>query len=87
MGLDSVELVMKVEEHFDIEIPDEVASTLETVGLLHEFVYHELRRGKRTGVGYTQVFDELREIICAQLGVHPREVVSEAHFVRDLRVD
>ena len=87
MGLDAVEIVMKVEEHFDIEIPDEDASTLETVGLLHEFVYKELQRRGRTGIGYNQVFEELRGIICAQLGVHPREVVSEAHFVRDLRVD
>jgi acyl carrier protein len=87
MGLDSVELVMKVEEHFDIEIPDNVASTLETVGLLHDFVYQELQRRGRKKMGFTQVFDELREIICAQLGVHPRAVVSEAHFVRDLRVD
>ena len=35
MGLDTVELVMAVEEHFEIEIPDEIAATLETVGQLH----------------------------------------------------
>lgn len=87
MGLDSVELVMKVEEHFDIEIPDDVAQSLETVGLLHNFVYQELQRLGRQGVGYNQVFDDLRAIICEQLGVNARDVVSEAHFVRDLRVD
>ena len=32
MGLDSVELVMATEEHFGIEIPDEDAETLQTVG-------------------------------------------------------
>ena len=35
MGLDNVELVMKVEEHFDLSIPDADASTLVTVGMLH----------------------------------------------------
>ena len=31
-SLDTVELVLELEEHFDIEIPDDVASTLLTVG-------------------------------------------------------
>ena len=30
-SLDTVELVLELEEHFDIEIPDDVASTLLTV--------------------------------------------------------
>ena len=37
MGLDSVELVMSVEEHFGITIPDDDASTLTTVGNLLGF--------------------------------------------------
>lgn len=87
MGLDAVELVMKVEKHFGIDIPDAQAEKLETVGLLHAFVWDELRRRGRKDKGYTQVFDELRELICEQLGVHPRVVVAEAHFVKDLRID
>ncbi len=31
-SLDTVELVMALEEEFDIEIPDEVAETIDTVG-------------------------------------------------------
>ncbi len=31
-SLDTVELVMALEEAFDIEIPDEVAETIDTVG-------------------------------------------------------
>jgi acyl carrier protein len=87
VGLDSVELVMKVEKHFRIDIPDAEAVKLETVGLLHSFVWDELQRRGRKDKGYTQVFDELRELICQQLGVHPRVVVPEAHFVKDLRID
>jgi acyl carrier protein len=36
MGLDSVELVMATEERFGIEIPDRIAGTLVTVGVVPE---------------------------------------------------
>jgi hypothetical protein len=59
MGLDSVELVMAVEEHFGIAIPDKDASTLITVGKLHNWVVNELHRLNRPSVAETAVFDEL----------------------------
>lgn len=38
MGLDTVELVMKIEEAFDISIPDDRASKMLTVGDVYEFI-------------------------------------------------
>jgi len=41
LGADSlsiVEIVMGVEEEFDLEIPDEDADTLTTVGLLKQYI-------------------------------------------------
>ena len=38
MGLDTVELVMEIEEAFDISIPDDRASTMLTVGDVYEFI-------------------------------------------------
>lgn len=87
MGLDSVELVMKVEEHFDITIPDEDASTLVTVGMLHTWVVNELQRLRRPNVEPTAVFYKLRDLICRQLGVKAERVVPEARFVQDLHID
>lgn len=87
MGLESVELVMAVEEHFGISIPDEDASTLDTVGKLHIWVVNELRRLRRPTVPSTVVFDEIRELICHQLGVSPERVVPDARFVQDLQMD
>jgi acyl carrier protein len=87
MGLDSVELIIKVEKHFDISIPDEEAAKLYTVGALHEYVYAALQRRSPRQKGYVDVFDELRSLIVEQLGVDPRHVQPEAHFVNDLRVD
>jgi acyl carrier protein len=87
VGLDSVELVMKVEEHFDISIPDADASTLVTVGMLHQWVEGELRRLDRPNVDSATVFCELRDLICGQLRVKAEQVVPEARFVQDLHMD
>ena len=87
MGLDTVELVMAVEEHFDIEIPNDVAETLTTVGILHSFVVSELQRLRRQPVDPATVFTELRELICHHAGVKPEQVVPEATFVDDLGMD
>jgi len=37
-SLDNVELVMAFEEEFDVEIPDDAAETIQTVGDAIEFV-------------------------------------------------
>ena len=87
MGLDSVELVMAVEEHFAIEIPDAIAEELLTVGDLHGFVVHEHHRLARPSVDAHAIFEELRKLICAQIGVTPDRVVPEARFVDDLGID
>jgi acyl carrier protein len=87
MGLDSVELVMKVEKHFDISIPDEDAAELYTVGALHEYVYAALQGRSPGQKGYAQVFDEIRSLVVEQLGVDPRLVQPESHFINDLRID
>ena len=87
MGLDTVELVMSVEDLFDIVIANETAETLDTVGKFHEFVVAELLRLGRPRVNPDIVFDQLRTIICYQLGVKPEEVIPRARFVQDLRAD
>lgn len=86
MGLDTVELVLATEKHFDIEIPDRVAETLETVSSLHNFVVAELERTGRPRDAAV-VFNELRQLICENFGVVPEQVVPEARFVQDLLMD
>jgi acyl carrier protein len=86
VGLDTVELVMAVEDHFDIVIPDHVAEGLFTVGALHSFVVSELSRLGRDA-NATIVFADLRLLIVEHLHVKPEEVTMEARFVKDLRVD
>ena len=87
VGLDTVELVLAVEEHFSIDISDAAASKIETVGQLHEYAASELLRLGRHDRTYGQIYDELKDIICRQTGIDPRQVQPEARFVKDLRMD
>jgi len=87
MGLDTVELIIKVEKLFGIEIPDRDAARLVTVGDLHGYVVGELRRRGRLDGDAGTIYAQLQEIICRQLGVKPGEVVPSARFVDDLGAD
>jgi acyl carrier protein len=87
MGLDTVELVIAVEDHFGIAIPNVDAAKLTTVGLLHEYIVAALHRGGRTDILTIDVYAQLRNIVCRQLGVKPHEVVPSARFVDDLGAD
>ena len=87
MGLDSVEIVLSAEEMFDIEISDEAAGRMQTVGDMHEFVMSELVRLERPNINRDIVYDLLRNIICMQLGVKREDVVPGARFVQDLGMD
>jgi acyl carrier protein len=86
VGLDTVELVMAVEEAFQLEIPDAAAEKMFTVGDMHTFLVAELRRLSRE-CDKREVFERMRAIIVQQLGVSPDEVIPTARFVKDLRAD
>jgi acyl carrier protein len=86
MGLDTVELVMRVEKEFDIAIPDADAARLVTVGDLYAYVVEALRRQGRIESN-DMVYAQLRDIICDQLGVKPVKVIPSARFVDDLGAD
>lgn len=63
MGLGAVELILAVEETFGIEIPDEEASHLVTVGDLHKLIVSKLA-GESPGVCVTLIsFQRFRRAI------------------------
>lgn len=86
MGLDSVELVLAVEEGFQIDIPNEAGEKMLSVRHMRDFVVAELRRLGREA-DPDAVFSRLCEIIIEQLAVESSEVALDAELVRDLRAD
>ncbi len=45
-SLDTVELVMELEDEFDMNIPDEEAEKLQTVGAAIDYIHKHLGEGK-----------------------------------------
>ncbi|WP_009958161.1 phosphopantetheine-binding protein [Verrucomicrobium spinosum] len=86
MGMDSVELVMAVEEAFGIAISDQDASTAKTAGDLRDLILRALRN-QNIQTNADQVWLKLKDIIADQLGVSPHQVTPETDFIRDLGVD
>jgi acyl carrier protein len=86
MGLDTVELVMSFEEEFEIDIPDEIAQDLITVGAVVDYISAELvRRGRPRDP--LDIFLRVRKRTVDVAGVDPRTITRSTKFVDDLNLD
>ncbi|WP_263357163.1 phosphopantetheine-binding protein [Acidicapsa ligni] len=72
MGLDSVELVMRIEEEFGIDLPDAELSSIRTVGDLYRLVMTKMQTGPSTRI--SRAFYSLRRAMMACLGL-PRNAI------------
>ena len=77
MGLDSVEILMKVEESFGIKIPDREAEQILTVGDFHNAVWRHLS-GKHSDKCKSQnLFYKLRKSFVETFNFSPRQLNLE----------
>jgi acyl carrier protein len=81
MGLETVELVMQIEDEFGIEIPNEDAERIQTVGQLEAHVI------SRTLLDQKDVQQKVRSFVVEISGCDPRELHDEAHIIYDLGMD
>lgn len=86
MGLDTVELVLSIEEEFGIAIPDSDAAKLGLLGDLQDYIVGALRQ-RGESPDEKQVWERLTAVVVRQLGVRPSEVKRTAHIVTDLNAD
>ena len=61
MGLDTVELVMEIEDEFAISLPDADAELIQTAGQLHAYLCHRLRPQPAPRCASTQAVGMSRE--------------------------
>ena len=84
--MDTVELVMAVEEEFAIAIPDERAATLITLGDLRDCVIQLLEvRGEQVDSG--DVWERVKQIMRRDHATPEKYLVPETEFVADLGLD
>ena len=86
MGLDSVELIMAIEDEFGVTIPTENAPQLAILGDMHAFIIRKLQQQGRNP-DESEVWERLQTMVVKQLGVRPEEVTSEANLFTDLGAD
>lgn len=96
MGLDSIEIVMELEERFRIKIPDEDAEQVKTVGELAELVLRRVAIESRAGeLGMPGDPANAREFairevstICAGvIGMDVNRIKPDSSLVEDLGCD
>lgn len=63
MGLDAVELLIKIEERFQTYIPDFEAEKITTVGELHYFLMQRIRRRDLSSCLTASIFYSIRQIL------------------------
>jgi acyl carrier protein len=92
MGLDSVEIIMDIEDRFGIEITDAEAARCVRVGDLLDCVMTKLKTGQTSKPGRqqcttSQVLEEIRDIIAEQAGVRRERITLEAELRGNLEID
>jgi acyl carrier protein len=92
MGLDSVEIVMDIEDRFGIDITDAEAARCVRVGDLLDCVMAKLEAGQtskpeRQQWTRPQVLEEIRDTIVEQAGVRRERILLDARLRGDLGID
>lgn len=85
MGLDTVELIMSVEDAFAISITDQQASKCETISQLCDIVLGAPTTSDRSDESdRTAVLQRIYMIVGEQMNIDPALLTPETNFVRDL---
>ena len=92
MGLDAVDLVMAIEDEFSINLSDENASRLETVGDLHQAVLQRLQeKGAVESPISSSTSDDVWQIVqylvAEQLGMKTAWIEKSTRFIEDLHIN
>ena len=83
MGLDSVELLMECEEHFEIKLSDKEAGNCHRVQDLVNIVCSKLlENGMRANPDV--IFREVQDLTARQLGLKKEKIKRDSLFVKDL---
>lgn len=88
MGLDTVEFVLEAEKRCGLDIPDEDAATIKTVGQLSRYIHNWLVcRDDAAAADESAVFERFCDQVERQFRIGRRLVRRDSRFVKDLQLD
>jgi acyl carrier protein len=87
MGLDAIELILRIEDEFAIEITDEEAEKIATVGNLHDLVISKLAMDGGPGLMMTAFHQTRNAIVVAtnipKRSIHPSTLLNDVIAEKD----
>lgn len=86
MGLDTIELVLQIEEEFEIQISSETAQRIETVGDLARCI-EALSVKQSKPVQFNIALNRIIEMLVDDFAVDRKLINSGSRIVRDLGLD
>jgi acyl carrier protein len=88
MGLDTVEFVLWAEDHFGIDIPDDHAAGIFTVGQFCRYVENRLtEKGNGQAPSYHAILTQVTERLVSEYNVASELITEDARFVKDLGLE
>jgi acyl carrier protein len=88
MGLDTVEFVLWAEQEFEIEIPDNDAQFILTVGQFTTYVHRKLfNMHGAASKSEAEIFKRIKDFLIAEFEIAPEKISRDSNFVKDLGLD
>ncbi len=85
MGLDLIEMTMRVEEEFEITIPDKAAEKIKTPGQLVQYLMGRPEVGEKWSRDYVHL--SVWMIIEDELTINKEDFNDDSRFIEDMGAD
>ena len=83
MGLDIVELILTIEEEFDIELPDAEMERAQTPRDIADYIYQKYQAYDKNKT-HQSILNKVIEISIEQLNLSPDKITPDSRYVQDL---
>ena len=88
MGLEIVELILEIEKHFSIRLPDQELEKTETVESLCKLIRaHCVQQKGFNASSYATIYQYLVTLLKNDFGVELDQIHPHSKFVKDLGLD
>jgi hypothetical protein len=86
MGPDIIDLIMDIEESFDIDVPDEEWEQASTIGGIYEIVCGALGKPTAKTPDGTDLWEQLLDVIQENTSIRRSILLYDAALAKDLKL-